>query len=237
MEAVLLPFYPSKHEPSILNHLRGEGTELCRGSFGNSLSTSQEKGLGQKRNGGSGIGGEPTSGSFQEPFWNSPYAAEHCLNGKLGLQVGPESYCTPSSKCRVQSKAFAVIMRIREPKTTVLIFASGKMCEFIYLRFALAPKVNNSQSWQPGNMLESFKRLVFQPSLRVLYRLAYAHGAFSSYEPELFLGLIYRMKQSKIVLLIFVSGKIVITGPKVRDETYTAFVNIYPVLTELRKYQ
>nr|XP_009606228.1 TATA-box-binding protein-like [Nicotiana tomentosiformis] len=57
------------------------------------------------------------------------------------------------------------------------------------------------------------------------------------YEPELFPGLIYRMKQPKIVLLIFVSGKIVITGAKVRDETYTAFENIYPVLTEFRKNQ
>jgi transcription initiation factor TFIID TATA-box-binding protein len=45
--------------------------------------------------------------------------------------------------------------------------------------------------------------------------LAYAHGHFSSYEPELFPGLIYRMKQPKIVLLIFVSGKIVLTGAKV----------------------
>lgn len=32
------------------------------------------------------------------------------------------------------------------------------------------------------------------------------------YEPELFPGLIYRMKQPKIVLLIFVSGKVVLTG-------------------------
>jgi TATA-box binding protein (TBP) (component of TFIID and TFIIIB) len=32
------------------------------------------------------------------------------------------------------------------------------------------------------------------------------------YEPELFPGLIYRMKEPKIVLLIFVSGKVVLTG-------------------------
>jgi TATA-box binding protein (TBP) (component of TFIID and TFIIIB) len=57
------------------------------------------------------------------------------------------------------------------------------------------------------------------------------------YEPELFPGLIYRMKQPKIVLLIFVSGKIVLTGAKVRDEIYEAFENIYPVLTEFRKVQ
>lgn len=34
----------------------------------------------------------------------------------------------------------------------------------------------------------------------------------SQYEPELFPGLIYRMKVPKVVLLIFVSGKVVLTG-------------------------
>lgn len=35
---------------------------------------------------------------------------------------------------------------------------------------------------------------------------------YCSYEPELFPGLIYRMVKPKIVLLIFVSGKVVLTG-------------------------
>lgn len=35
---------------------------------------------------------------------------------------------------------------------------------------------------------------------------------FLSYEPELFPGLIYRMIKPRIVLLIFVSGKVVLTG-------------------------
>ncbi|KAJ7788563.1 transcription factor TFIID-domain-containing protein [Mycena olivaceomarginata] len=38
---------------------------------------------------------------------------------------------------------------------------------------------------------------------------------FASYEPELFPGPIYRMISPKVVLLIFVSGKIVLTGAKV----------------------
>jgi hypothetical protein len=37
------------------------------------------------------------------------------------------------------------------------------------------------------------------------------------YEPELFPGLIYRMLNPKIVLLIFVSGKCVLTGAKVQS--------------------
>lgn len=43
----------------------------------------------------------------------------------------------------------------------------------------------------------------------------YLFPTLMQYEPELFPGLIYRMKQPKIVLLIFVSGKIVLTGAKV----------------------
>jgi transcription initiation factor TFIID TATA-box-binding protein len=37
------------------------------------------------------------------------------------------------------------------------------------------------------------------------------------------------------VLLIFVSGKVVLTGAKVRKDIYEAFENIYPVLTEFKK--
>ena len=66
--------------------------------------------------------------------------------------------------------------------------------------------------------------------------LAFAHASFANvrplparlrapvsplllhqYEPELFPGLIYRMRSPKIVLLIFVSGKVVLTGGKVRS--------------------
>lgn len=42
--------------------------------------------------------------------------------------------------------------------------------------------------------------------------LVLSHQQFASYEPELFPGLIYRMIKPRIVLLIFVSGKVVLTG-------------------------
>ncbi|CAH2251079.1 TATA-box-binding [Pelobates cultripes] len=65
--------------------------------------------------------------------------------------------------------------------------------------------------------------------------LVLTHQQFSSYEPELFPGLIYRMIKPRIVLLIFVSGKVVLTGAKVRAEIYEAFENIYPILKGFRK--
>lgn len=46
------------------------------------------------------------------------------------------------------------------------------------------------------------------------------------YEPEIFPGLIYRTKQPKIVLLIFMSGKIVLTGAKVMKAKMCHLLNI-----------
>uniref|UniRef100_A0A673J6I2 TATA box binding protein like 2 n=1 Tax=Sinocyclocheilus rhinocerous TaxID=307959 RepID=A0A673J6I2_9TELE len=65
--------------------------------------------------------------------------------------------------------------------------------------------------------------------------LVLTHQQFSSYEPELFPGLIYRMVKPRIVLLIFVSGKVVLTGVKERSEIYEAFENIYAILKGFRK--
>lgn len=51
------------------------------------------------------------------------------------------------------------------------------------------------------------------------------------YDPELFPGLIFRMEKPKVVLLIFASGKIVLTGAKERKQIYEAYHNILPLLS------
>jgi transcription initiation factor TFIID TATA-box-binding protein len=63
----------------------------------------------------------------------------------------------------------------------------------------------------------------------------YQHPAHSTYEPELFPGLVYRMEEPKVVLLIFVSGKIVITGAKSEEDLENCITNIYPSLLANRK--
>lgn len=68
-----------------------------------------------------------------------------------------------------------------------------------------------------------------------LENLAVLHGQFITYEPELFPGLIYRMVKPRIVLLVFVSGKVVLTGAKQKEEIDTAFQLIYPILKNFRK--
>lgn len=53
------------------------------------------------------------------------------------------------------------------------------------------------------------------------------------YEPEQFPGLIYRMDEPRVVLLIFSSGKMVITGAKREDEVHKAVKRIFDRLAEL----
>jgi len=52
------------------------------------------------------------------------------------------------------------------------------------------------------------------------------------YEPEQFPGLIYRMKEPKVVLLIFSSGKVVCTGAKREEEVREAVMKVYQMLKE-----
>ncbi|KAI9916460.1 hypothetical protein PsorP6_016820 [Peronosclerospora sorghi] len=54
------------------------------------------------------------------------------------------------------------------------------------------------------------------------------------YEPEMFPGLIYRMLHPKCTLLIFISGKLVITGCEKPSEGEQAVGTIFPVLLQYR---
>ena len=65
--------------------------------------------------------------------------------------------------------------------------------------------------------------------------IALNHGTNASYEPELFPGLIYRMYAPRVVLLLFVSGKVVLTGAKDTNQVYEAFANIYPIIETHKK--
>ncbi|KAL1374245.1 hypothetical protein pipiens_018197 [Culex pipiens pipiens] len=134
----------------------------------------------------------------------------------------------------------AVIMRIREPRTTALIFSSGKMVctgakseEDSRLAARKYARIIQKLGFTAKFLDFKVQNMVGSCDVRFPIRLeglVLTHGKFSSYEPELFPGLIYRMVKPRIVLLIFVSGKVVLTGAKVRQEIYDAFDNIYPIL-------
>lgn len=137
-------------------------------------------------------------------------------------------------------------MRLREPRATALIFASGKMC-ITGVKSAhnatLATKrfgyIIERVGFKPQEYLDfKVQNIVGTTDVGFPIRLeglVYAHSTFASYEPELFPGLIYRLVSPRVVFLIFVSGKIVITGAKTEMDLSQAFTKLYPVLVEYRK--
>lgn len=139
----------------------------------------------------------------------------------------------------------AVIMRIRNPKTTALIFGSGKMV-------CTGAKDEDSSMTAARKYAKTIKKLEFNVKFKGfmiqnivgscgvnfainLEALLGTHGKFCTYDPEIFPGLIYRMEQPKIVLLIFCSGKVVLTGAKKREQLDEAFKKIYPTLKMCEK--
>lgn len=116
-------------------------------------------------------------------------------------------------------------MRIREPKTTALIFASGKMV----CTGAKSEEMSETASRQYAHSIRKVgNKEVKMTDFKIqnivgshdvgfsikLEALRHAAPKMCTYEPECFPGLIFRMQDPKVVLLIFSSGKIVLTGAK-----------------------
>lgn len=141
----------------------------------------------------------------------------------------------------------AVVMRIRDPKTTALIFASGKL--------VVTGAKNEEQSHQAARRYARIIQKIMGPNVEFkefkvqnvvastdvqfpirLEGLVAGHRNFATYEPELFPGLIYRMASPvRLTLLIFVSGKVVFTGAKRKKDIDEAYDAIFPILKQFQK--
>ncbi|XP_013116512.1 TBP-related factor isoform X1 [Stomoxys calcitrans] len=143
------------------------------------------------------------------------------------------------------SRFHGVVMRMRDPRCTALIFRTGKIictgarneaeASLGSRKFArIIQKLGYPVKFSDFRL----QNIVATVDLRFPIRLEHLnqmHGQFSSYEPELFPGLIYRMVKPRMVLLIFVNGKIVFTGAKARRDILECLDAIYPILLSFRK--
>lgn len=165
----------------------------------------------------------------------------------LAIELDLKKIAMQARNAEYNPKRFAaVIMRVREPKTTALIFKSGK----VVVTGAKSEQQAREAARKYARIIQKcgfdnakftefkIQNMVGSADVKFPIRLEgimYKHSLYSSYEPELFPGLIYRMVDPKIVLLIFVSGKVVLTGGKVVAEINDAFQMIFPVLEEFKK--
>ncbi|KAI6236899.1 SSD domain-containing protein [Aphelenchoides besseyi] len=164
----------------------------------------------------------------------------------LGCQLDLKKIALHTRNAEYNPKRFnAVIVRIREPRTTALIFTSGKMVctgakseqasKIAARKFArIIQKIGYHVKFDQFVVQNMVGSVDVKFSIQ-LECLAITHAQFSTYEPELFPGLIYRMVKPRAVLLIFFSGKVVITGTRSREEVSSAFEQIYPILRGFKK--
>ena len=135
-----------------------------------------------------------------------------------------------------------LIMRINEPKATFLIFTTGKMV-ITGLRRAdeASPGVKKVVKYikkagiNVSNPEITIQNIVASGDLHTYIDLNMAAIVLENvmYEPEVFPGVIYRMRDLKTVFLIFSTGKVVCTGAKNKKIVRDAFLKLNHEVREL----
>ena len=136
-----------------------------------------------------------------------------------------------------------LVYRLEKPKVTALIFKSGKMVvtgaksvrELVYAVKKIIKSLKDAGIEIRSVPNTQIQNIVASANLHAKVDLEKAARELkgSMYEPEQFPGLIYRMKKPGVVLLIFSSGKMVITGAKKERHVSEAVANIYKTLWSL----
>jgi transcription initiation factor TFIID TATA-box-binding protein len=135
-----------------------------------------------------------------------------------------------------------LVYRLKKPKTATLIFSSGKMvctgakserqAKLAVMKVVHELRKNGIVS--VGKPDIQIQNIVASGGLDGTIDLEKATYSLkrTMYEPEQFPGLIYRMEDPKVVILIFRSGKLVITGAKKEEEIHRAAAKLQKTLEE-----
>ncbi|MHC3129960.1 MAG: TATA-box-binding protein [Candidatus Bathyarchaeota archaeon] len=135
-----------------------------------------------------------------------------------------------------------LVFRLKRPKTAILIFSTGKMV-------CTGAKSEKESKRAVLKVVRELKKsgiiIIGKPEIKVVNIVASANllgrieledCAYSlrktMYEPEQFPGLIYRMDEPKVVILLFASGKLVCTGATKEEDVYTAVDKLHKSLKE-----
>ena len=143
----------------------------------------------------------------------------------------------------------ALIIRIKKPKTASLVFSNGKMVVVgadneddskqaakIYAKNIKSLGYNDIKfkNFKIENVVASCDANFQIQLTKLSLKLKLINNKNCSYEPDIFPGLIYHMQDPKICLLIFKSGKLVFVGAKQRNDIYSAFEKIFPLLKQYK---
>jgi transcription initiation factor TFIID TATA-box-binding protein len=135
-----------------------------------------------------------------------------------------------------------LVFRLKKPKTATLIFGSGKMvCTGAKSEkmahnavYKVVEELKNNGIIILGEPKITIQNIVASANLHCKIDLETAADIMENvmYEPEQFPGLIYRMREPKVVMLLFASGKLVCTGAKYEDMVQEAVEKLYDILDD-----
>jgi len=146
-------------------------------------------------------------------------------------------------------RAPGLLYRTTEPKATALVFRSGKIVEtgassIENVRTAIDRTITELAALGipvPDEPAITVENLVASADLGQRLNLnAIAIGVgleHVEYEPEQFPGLVYRLAEPAVVVLLFGSGKVVITGGKQPGDASQAIEAVMSRLTELGLFE
>ncbi len=144
----------------------------------------------------------------------------------------------------VPEKFPGLIYRIKDPKTALLLFSSGKLvctgAKSVKMANEVVQRVMKQIREMGIDVLEKpdvkIQNIVATTDLKTdlnLNSIAITLGLERvEYEPEQFPGLVYRVDEPKVVALLFGSGKIVCTGAKEIPDIDRALLKITKELSE-----
>jgi len=135
-----------------------------------------------------------------------------------------------------------LVFKMKSPKTATLIFSTGKLvctgAKSEKLALSTVRKVVRELRKEGFIIRKSPKikvvNMVGTADVGRMIDLEAASDILDNtmYEPEQFPGMIYRMKEPKVVILIFRSGKLVLTGGKSEKQVHEAVEKMVSILTE-----
>ena len=169
---------------------------------------------------------------------------------ELGGKVNLKKIAMAARNVEYNPRRFsACIMRIRNPNATAMIFGSGKVVvtgsksettaklaarrvgrnvqkilgDTSFFNFRICNMVGHVDVKFPIHLEEMLNQLTQEARDN-------QRPCEVDYHSDIFPGMFFRMIRPKVVVLIFASGKVIITGAKRRTEIQEAFNNIYPLL-------
>ncbi len=138
-----------------------------------------------------------------------------------------------------------LVMRIRDPKTSALIFSSGKI---VSTGARSMPKVRESIRMIIKNLAKIKIKIKTEPKAQVQNMVASGKIGMdlnlnslamelenTEYEPEQFPGLVYKLSGTRATFLLFSNGEIVCTGTRSETKLKEAVEKLIKTLKALKK--